>query len=313
MKIKITASIVVYKNKPEVVLQAINSFLESESHCLIFVVDNSPVNLLSSFIKDPRIYYIFNGGKNLGFGAAHNIALKRSLECGSTYHVVLNPDVYFRSNVIAELTELLDLHPEIGMAMPKVLYPDGRLQPLCKLLPSPATLFFRRFFGAHSKLLTVKNKSYELHISGYNKLMDVPFLSGCFMFLRMEAVKKIGIFDERIFLYTEDIDLTRRMHKHYRTVFYPHATIFHIHERSSYKNLSALIWHVRSTITYFNKWGWFYDPDRDEINRITLLKLRLSLKAESASAEIQADRQTGFYPSSKEEAQPEFLEMPLTQ
>lgn len=273
MEIKITASIVVYKNKPEVVLGAINSFLESEMNSLLFIVDNSPVDLLKFHIHDPRIQYIFNKGKNLGFGAAHNIAIKLALEYGSTYHVVLNPDVYFNRDVIPELTELLDTHAEIGMAMPKVLYPDGRLQPLCKLLPSPATLFVRRFFRINSKLLATKNKIYELHISGYNKVMDVPFLSGCFMFLRMEAVRKIGVFDERIFLYTEDMDLTRRMHKSYRTIFYPHVTIFHIHERSSYKSFSALLIHVKSAITYFNKWGWFYDPERKEINRITLLKL----------------------------------------
>ncbi len=273
MSVKITASIVVYKNKPEIVLNAINSFLESELNSLLFVVDNSPENELKNYINNPRIEYIFNNGRNLGFGAAHNIALKLASQCGSAYHIVLNPDVYFSKDVIPELRQLLDEHPEVGMAMPKVLYPDGRLQYLCRLLPSPSTLFLRRFFKIGSKLLTAKNKVYELHFSGYDKVMDVPFLSGCFMFLRMEAIKNVGIFDERIFLYTEDIDLTRRMHKSYRTVFYPHVTIFHIHERSSYKDIRALFIHMKSAITYFNKWGWFYDPERKEINKNTLLKL----------------------------------------
>jgi len=273
MEIKITASIVVYKNKPDVVLNAITSFLEGVKDGILYVIDNSPVSLLKPYIRDSRVQYIFNNGKNLGFGPAHNIALKHALTQGSTYHIVLNPDVYFKDDVISELTRLMDNHPEIGMAMPKVLYPDGRLQPLCKLLPSPFTLFIRRFLKINSKLLAAKNEIYELHFSGYNKLMDVPFLSGCFMFLRMDAVKKVGIFDERIFLYTEDMDLTRRMHKSYRTVFYPHATIYHIHERASYKNILALLIHLKSAITYFNKWGWFIDHERKEINRLTLLKL----------------------------------------
>ena len=93
------------------------------------------------------------------------------------------------------------------------------------------------------------------------------------MFLRMEALKKVGLFDERIFLYTEDIDLTRRIHRHFRTVFYPHATIYHYHERASYKNVRILFHHVTSAIAYYNKWGWFYDPERKEINRNVLLKL----------------------------------------
>ena len=88
-----------------------------------------------------------------------------------------------------------------------------------------------------------------------------------------QAVKKVGVFDENIFLYTEDIDLTRRMHQYYRTVFYPHANVYHLHERGSYKNLALLVCHIKSAITYFNKWGWFNDPERDKINRTTLLKL----------------------------------------
>lgn len=273
MKAKITASIVIYKNEPSIVLQAINSFLQSEEDCTLFVIDNSPENDFESFVNDPRIRYIFNDGKNLGFGTAHNIALKKSIALEATYHIVLNPDVYFNKDVIQKLTELLEKHSEIGLAMPKVLYPDGRLQPLCKLLPSPATLFFRRFSNMSSTLLANKNNIYELQLSGYDKLMDVPFLSGCFMFLRIEAVKKVGIFDERIFLYTEDIDLTRRMHQYYRTVFYPDVNIFHLHERRSYKDVRALVWHIKSAITYFNKWGWFIDHERKEINRTTLLKL----------------------------------------
>jgi len=273
MKIKITASIVVYKNEPGIVLQAINSFLQSEADSVLFVIENSPHNTFEAFVTNPRIHYIYNGGKNLGFGTAHNIALKRSIEYGAKYHVVLNPDVYFSADVIHKLTELLEKHSEIGLAMPKVLYPDGRLQPLCKLLPSPATLFFRRFSNLSFTLLANRNKIYELQFSGYDKLMDVPFLSGCFMFLRIEAVKKVGIFDENIFLYTEDIDLTRRMHQYYRTVFYPDVNIFHRHERRSYKDVKALLWHIKSAITYFNKWGWFNDRERKEINRTTLLKL----------------------------------------
>jgi GT2 family glycosyltransferase len=103
-------------------------------------------------------------------------------------------------------------------------------------------------------------------------VMDVPFLSGCFMFLRMETIEKVGLFDENIFLYTEDTDLTRRIHKHYRTVFYPEASIYHHNQRGSYKNFVILMHHVFSAIRYFNKWGWFNDTERDHINQRILLK-----------------------------------------
>jgi GT2 family glycosyltransferase len=87
------------------------------------------------------------------------------------------------------------------------------------------------------------------------------------MFLRMDALRKVGLFDERIFLYTEDIDLTRRIHQHYRTIFFPGAAIYHYNQRSSYKSMVILMHHTLSAITYFNKWGWFNDIERDHINQ----------------------------------------------
>ena len=154
--------------------------------------------------------------------------------------------------------------------MPKVLYPDGRLQPLCKLLPSPKTLIQRRFLNFHKSSLEKENYRYELRFSGYDKIMDVPFLSGCFMFLRTEVLKKVGLFDEQFFLYTEDTDLSRRIHKYYRTVYYPKATIYHYHQRGSYRNPWLMWCNIKSAIRYFNKWGWTNDREREYFNQRTM-------------------------------------------
>lgn len=97
---------------------------------------------------------------------------------------------------------------------------------------------------------------------------------GCFMFMRMSALEKVGFFDESIFLYTEDIDLTRRMHKHYQTIFFPEVTIVHNHKQSSYKNKRVMLLHIKSAITYFNKWGWFFDKERRTWNRLVLCALK---------------------------------------
>lgn len=272
MRSKITASIVVYKNNIELLQRAVQSFLDSTRETTLYIVDNSPTDICSAHFKNPRIKYIFNN-KNIGFGAAHNIALKHAMAQHATYHIILNPDVYFEENVIEKLHAFMEADKGVGLITPKVLYPDGRLQPLCKLLPSPFTLFSRRFLHFNPTWVNRLNHWYEMHFSGYDKVMDVPFLSGCFMFLRIDALRKVGLFDERIFLYTEDTDLTRRIHQHYRTVFFPEATIYHYHEKGSYKNTIILMHHILSAITYFNKWGWFKDTERDHINQRILLKL----------------------------------------
>jgi GT2 family glycosyltransferase len=97
--------------------------------------------------------------------------------------------------------------------------------------------------------------------------MEVPYLSGCFMFLRVAALKKVGLFDERFFMYPEDIDLTRRMYKEFKTVFYPEVEITHQHARESYKSLKLFYIHIVNMIRYFNKWGWFFDKERRIVNQ----------------------------------------------
>ncbi|RMH00897.1 MAG: glycosyltransferase family 2 protein, partial [Aquificota bacterium] len=69
-------------------------------------------------------------------------------------------------------------------------------------------------------------------------------------------------------------DLSRRVHKVSRTVFYPNVCIYHEWGRRSYKSLKLLLYHTKDAISYFNKWGWFFDKDRDEINRKILQKYR---------------------------------------
>jgi GT2 family glycosyltransferase len=264
----LSASIVVYKNSAQILSKAIDSFLNSTNDSTLFIIDNSPTDVLKAVIDDPRIIYRFNN-RNVGFGAGHNTVL-REIVNESRYHIILNPDVYFEKSVLASLYGFMDQHPEVGQLMPKVLYPDGRLQPLCKLLPSPKTLIQRRFLNFRKSSLERENYRYELRCSGYDRIMNVPFLSGCFMFLRTEALRKVGLFDEQFFLYTEDVDLSRRIHKYYRTVYYPEVTIYHHYQRGSYRNLWLTWCNISSAVRYFNKWGWAKDTERELFNERTI-------------------------------------------
>lgn len=97
---------------------------------------------------------------------------------------------------------------------------------------------------------------------------------GCFMFMRVSALKKVGLFDESIFMYTEDIDMTRRIHRFYKTIYYPLVTIVHAHRAASYTNNKMLRIHIKSAIRYFNKWGWFFDRERRIWNRQLLNSLK---------------------------------------
>lgn len=202
---------------------------------------------------------------NNGYGGGHNVALREAIKEGSRYHLVVNPDVWFGPEVMPKLIKYMEEHPDVGQIMPKVLYPNGEIQRLAKMLPTPLDLIGRLCIPHF--IIKRRNALFELKQSGFTKILNVPFLSGCFMFLRMSAVDEVGMFDEQFFMYAEDIDLTRRIHKKYKTLYYPCASIYHTFTRGSRKSLRLLLIHILSIIQYFNKWGWIKDEERKIINR----------------------------------------------
>ena len=133
---------------------------------------------------------------------------------------MLNPDVHFNAEVPAVLYRLMNDNKGIGLVMPKITYPDGRNQPLCKQFPSPLSLASRRFLGGLGKSLFAKQLSrYELRHLDMGITREIPCLSGCFMFIRSAVLREVGLFDERYFMYMEDVDLCRRIGARYKTVF----------------------------------------------------------------------------------------------
>jgi GT2 family glycosyltransferase len=260
----INVSIVLYHPDWEQVTALTKTLLLSQFVAKVYWVDNSPVVTQQLPLQSDKIEYIYNN-RNLGYGAAHNIAIRQSVYDNIPFHLVINPDIILDVNQLDSMYCFISTNPQVGSLMPKVTYPNGELQYLCKLLPTPLDVFGRRFLP---KAWTKKrNYRYQMQASGYERIMNVPYLSGCFMLLRTEAVLRVRLFDERFFMYPEDMDLTRRIHRDYLTVYFPRATIIHNHEKASYKSLKMLWIHMVNMCRYFNKWGWFRDPERTLFNQ----------------------------------------------
>jgi GT2 family glycosyltransferase len=253
----VSCCIVLYKNDRETLLEAINSFLNTEFNIKLFLIDNSPNDELKNIISDSRIEYIHNPS-NPGFGAAHNLVIKKIID-KSKYHLVLNPDIYFESGTLELLYNYMERNSDVGQVMPKVLYPDGSIQYLCKTNPTPFDLFARRFLSGFLKRFFKKRMDkYEYKDKDYNREMyNIPYLSGCFMFIRTEIFKKVGYFDDRIFMYIEDADLTRRILQVAKTTYFPKAVVYHYFEKGSHKSWRLTWYSIHGAFVYFNKWGWF--------------------------------------------------------
>ncbi|MDH4203331.1 MAG: glycosyltransferase family 2 protein [Phycisphaerae bacterium] len=268
---ELTISVVTYKTDPATLSACLDSILKITIPFACFVIDNSQDPATKQQISDiqqrlpDRGKLQYGPSTNVGYGRAHNIAVRQALLDGdSRFHLVMNPDICFESGTLEALVAYMDDHPQVGLVMPKVLYPDGSLQKLCKLLPTPGHLLARRFFPW---LIKAQNARYQLEWMDYDKPFECPSLSGCFMFIRTDVFREVGLFDERFFMYFEDVDLVRRIVKKYKTVYCPLATVTHHYGKGSYSSVRLLLYHVASGIKYFNKWGWFFDRERDKINR----------------------------------------------
>jgi GT2 family glycosyltransferase len=252
-------------------MPSVKSFLEGVDGGVLVISDNSEVQLTHILLQNPNVRYIFNDS-NIGFGAAHNKAIAAIGEM-SNFHLIMNPDIIFSVDVIPHLISVMQANPDIGAIMPRINYPDGSLQRLCKMLPTPVDLIFRRFIPI--KLIqNFINHRYELHDLPQDRLVDVPILSGCFLIVRTEFLRIYGGFDEQYFMYLEDVDLVRRIGLTKRVVYDPRVSVTHKYAKGSYGNKKLLGYHIISAFRYFKKWGWCFDAQRKAVNAKILKSLK---------------------------------------
>jgi GT2 family glycosyltransferase len=238
---------------------------------IIYIIDNSPSDKLGSlsglFSKIKYFYF----PQNLGFGKGHNIALKKSKDEDYCFHFIVNPDIYFLPGTIENMINYMQNDTSIGMMMPQVLNDDGTIQYLPKLIPAPWDVIIR-IFKLPKRYYNNFISKYELR--GVNEIVNIPILSGCFTIMNISAIKEVGIFDERFFMYFEDWDLSRRINQKYKTIYFPYASVFHGYENGAKRSFKLFKIFFFSYIKYFNKWGWFYDYNRKRINNSVLIKFQ---------------------------------------
>lgn len=258
----VNVSIVTYNTPVEELADCLRT-LEKSVAGRVFVIDNSSRDdireICSMFSKAE-----YEPSDNVGFGKAHNKALRRSVATDTEYHLVLNSDVRFESDIIEELARYMDEHEDVALVQPRVLNADGTDQYTCRMLPSPMNVFARRFLP--KRISEKMDVLYLLKDFDHETELNVPYFQGSFLMLRVNALKNVGLFDERFFMYPEDIDISRRLHRKYRTMYYPYRTVTHDHRAASYHSMKMTVIHAANMMRYFNKWGWIADEERKRMN-----------------------------------------------
>jgi GT2 family glycosyltransferase len=259
----VVGSVVAYKTDLAELDRAVEQFLAVPLNTHFCIIDNSPEPLAAGRYTQERVTYHF-AGANLGYGRAHNIAIQAA-RGRARCSLVMNTDILYSPEVVCRLFDVIERNNDVGLAAPQIRYPDGSLQYVCRLLPTPANLFLRRFLPG-SRWTERADARYELRWWDHQNIANIPYFQGSFMMLRTELCNVLGGFDERFFLYGEDIDLTRRIHKVAKTLYVPDVHITHEYRRYSNRSLRGTWYGIQNNSRYFNKWGWFFDGERRAIN-----------------------------------------------
>lgn len=256
----ISISVVLYKTDAQEIQKLLNCIYSSNLSYKVYLIDNSPddnlKHKLKEYLQDEKTEYIFTG-KNIGYGAGHNIAINR-VKNKSKYHLVINADVAFEKSLLKELIDFMDANVQFAHLMPKVLYPDGSVQHLCRNKPSVQSIFLKRLMpGFIQKKYKEHLDKYEFKEKNYNDFFyDVPFLSGCFMLFRTSVLTEVNGFNESIFLYFEDADITQRILQKHHNVYYPLNYIYHNYKGTK-NNFKLSFFAATGLLKYFRTWGFF--------------------------------------------------------
>lgn len=251
-------SIVLFKNNPteiEGIVRKLVSF--SDVNC-IHLVDNDKQENIAEILKLPKVKYT-NCGSNLGYGKGHNVAINDFLRSQCTHIAIINSDISFGRDIFKDLLSSSKPIKNVGFISPS-FGESGSYIINAKFVLSSLTFVLRLL-----KLNFLVNKvTYAISIN--KRYTFAPYLSGAFLFCNKNLFKSIGVFDERYFMYPEDLDITRRAAVHFTNVVVNDVKISHHHRAESKKSLKMFYVHSINMIKYFNKWGWFFDRTRKSIN-----------------------------------------------
>jgi GT2 family glycosyltransferase len=233
----------------------------------IALIDNSEDRAIADGVIDlgrarfadsgVQVHYL-HGHANIGYGAAHNLALHGT---GADYQLVLNPDVELATDALVNAVRWLDAHPNVGALAPVVVNAAGRPEYLCKRYPAVFDLLLRGFAPALvRRLFRRRLDRYEMRdqitATTETPVLNVPVLSGACMLVKRVPIDVTGGFDPKFFLYFEDFDWSVRLARVTQTAWLPSFRVVHHGGGAARKGFDHVRWFVRSGVRFYRKHGW---------------------------------------------------------
>lgn len=218
---KVAVIILNFKVKDETI-KCVESVLKSSYKNIdIIVVDNDSEDGSAQVINNfPQVDFI-QTGKNLGYTGGNNIGINRALAKAADYIFILNPDATIQKDTIENLVKVAQ-NSEAGIFGPRILFGDRKT-----IWYAGGIIDLNNVLGIHRGLDEKDKKQYET-------IEETGFVSGAAMFVKTGVFKQIGLFDERYFLYLEDMELCFRARKAgIRIMYVPKAVVYHENAKST--------------------------------------------------------------------------------
>lgn len=263
--IDVSIVIVAYKNAAllKLCLDALSKNISSSISFEIIVVDSEACEEVRDLVLDcyPQVMYLpFR--ENIGFAKGLNEGLRHA---NGKALLSLNPDIIIQPGSVEALYRYAMDHPEAGIIGPMLLNFNGSRQASCFAFYTPFTILYRRTFLGKTfpGKRALKNFIIATKETGPQKI--VGWLMGSALMVGADNLKRVGMMDERYFMYFEDVDWCRRFHEAgFDVVYYPEAKMFHYHgKQSASKNIFSIFFnkitfiHLLSGFKYFVKFkGW---------------------------------------------------------
>lgn len=212
-------------------LESLSKLQISDYKLEIIIIDNGSKKKL--IINDFKVIRL---DENLGFAQGNNVGIRLLLKNGCDYVLILNNDTVVDKNFLSELLNTIESDKSIGIASPKIYFQKeyefhkNRYHPfqLGKVIwYAGGIMDFRNVIGHHKGV-------DEVDHGQFHKSYDIDYATGACMLVKKDVFEKIGMFDEKYFLYYEDSDLCLRAKKiGYKVVFSPLSVIWHKNAGSS--------------------------------------------------------------------------------
>ncbi len=263
--------VIVNWNTKDLLRKCLQTVMASEGNFTfkIVVVDNASPDGSAAMVKAefppadfPDLHLIVST-INGGYSYANNLGLRflgfddgeKAAIDSPRYALLLNPDTEVPPKALYEMIRFMDSRPEIGMAGPKLILPDGSLDKACRRsFPTPIVSFYH--FSGLAKLFphSPRFARYNMTFVSPDQEIEVDSVVGAYMQVRREALQNAGLLDETFFMYGEDLDWAFRVKKAgWTVVYHPQVTVWHIKRASSRKSQKAQFEFYRAMLIFYRK------------------------------------------------------------